>query len=291
MTTAAPATINRIINTPGIYTGLTFEEYAAIPAVSRTLLVKLASTPADALAFMQGPGETTKSLEFGIGAHCLMLEPERFATEFAIGPDVKLNTAEGRTEWTRFSCQHRGKRLIRGADGRDLMGMRDRLFQHPLANLLMRAPGTNEVVFVWRDKATSLLCKVRIDRFFSWDGQAAALDFKSTSDASKSGFPRSYGDFLYYLQEAFYTDGIVAATAEPLPNFFILAQEKTNPYRANVFRFASHRVQQGRQLYHDLLEVYAACMKSNHWPAIDGREYLAEVIEADVPAFSMKDAE
>lgn len=276
---------------PGIYENLTYEEYAAIQAVSRSLLAALASTPADAQQFLLGGGETTKALEFGIGSHCLMLEPKRFDAEFRIGPDVKLNTKEGKAEWAAFTEKHQGKTHIRGADGLALLGMRDRLFQHPLASRLLTANGANEVVIVWRDGSSGLLCKLRLDRLIKWEGAQAIVDYKTTADASRRGFPRSYGDYLYYMQEAFYCGGVQAVIGEPVPSFFFIAQEKKAPYKANVFRFPSYRVEQGRKLYRDLLEVYAACEKSGQWPAIDGREYLADVIEADVPAFSMRDAD
>ncbi len=276
---------------PGIRFELTYEQYAAIPAVSRSLLVAMATSPADGQQFMLSGGESTKALDFGIGSHALTLEPERFHSEFAIGPDVKLNTTAGKLEWMEFCRCHPGKQHIRGADGADMLGMRKRLFEHPVAKRLLTGDGENELVMVWRDKGSGSLCKIRPDRMTLWNGETAVVDYKTTTDASRTGFPKSYGQYLYYLQQAFYVDGITAVCGDPPMHFFFIAQEKKAPYKCNVFEFPSHRVEQGRRLYRELLEVHAACVKADSWPAIDGREYLAGVIESDVPNFAMRDAD
>lgn len=272
---------------PGLFQNIPFEQYAALPAVNNTLLQYFCETPADAKAFLDGGGETSDALEFGIGAHCLMLEPVRFEEQFAIGPDVKLNTKEGKEAWGAFLRSNPGKRPIRGAAGAEMLGMRKALFDHPLASKILTCEGMNEVTLIWRDKETNLLMKCRLDRHLAWEGATAVADYKTARCAARRHFARAYWDCKYFMQEAIYRDGTEAVIGEAPEHFFFIAQEKNGIYRANVFEFPEERVEQGRQLYRRLLRAYAECKEQNFWPAVSplGYDYDIRVIHEDVPEY------
>jgi len=287
---------------------LTYELYAQIPALNKSLLSKMASTPADALLYLQSGGEMSDDLLFGIGAHCLLWEPARFAAHFTIGPDVKLNTKEGKAEWANFCAGNPGRTHIRGKDGQAMLGMRAALQEHPLASAIVRASGMAESTMVWRDEFTGAWCKARPDWDFVINDEISGLladsgvnldagvpvmaDYKTARDASKWGFSKAYGTYKYYLQEAMYRDGRAVAMGEDPAAFFFIAQEKTAPYKCNVFTFDRQRVDQGRRLYREMIDLHKQCMLRRQWPALDGREYVGGLLaDVRVPEFAMHAAD
>jgi len=72
---------------PGYYKGISNEDYHGGPGISKSQLDLIARTPALLLWNKQSPEDSEKSPElvFGDAFHAMILEPERFHSEFFIG--------------------------------------------------------------------------------------------------------------------------------------------------------------------------------------------------------------
>ena len=76
---------------PGIYDGLPDAVYHDAPGVSSSVLKEMGRSPAHCRAKQDGDrNKRTKALETGIILHCAVLEPERFAQDYAL-PPMRIN--------------------------------------------------------------------------------------------------------------------------------------------------------------------------------------------------------
>jgi len=97
--------------TPGIYPGLSFAEYQAIPALNFSKLKLLASTPAKAKWQWDHPEEPTEAMVFGTWFHTAALQPEDMP-RFVEQPDEY--EAKG-GEWKKWSNNAHWCRAWNGA--------------------------------------------------------------------------------------------------------------------------------------------------------------------------------
>jgi exodeoxyribonuclease VIII len=116
-------------------------------------------------------------------------------------------------------------------------------------------------------------------------GLPLIVDLKSTEDASAEGFAKSAWNFRYWVQAAWYVDGIEQATGQRPDAFVFAAFEKSAPY-ACAFYFADEAMlDMGRREYRRLLRVLADCTAADRWPG-----YTTDVMPLGVPAWALKAA-
>lgn len=188
--------------------------------------------------------------------------------------------------WEKIEDKHRkaneGKTIIKAEDFDTCMEMVKKVHAHPRCQegLLQGVP---EQSMYWIDRETGVLCKARPD-FLRTNG--VIIDVKTTQDASLKEFEKSIANFRYHVQAAFYIDGL-ATLFDLNPDdvaFVFIAVEKTAPYGISVFRCNHAMVEKGRQLYRRDLELYAKCLRDNHWPS-----YTHEIQEIGLPAWAWAD--
>ncbi|MCV0972503.1 exodeoxyribonuclease VIII, partial [Escherichia coli] len=101
---------------PGIYYGISNENYHAGPGVSKSQLDDIADTPALYLWRKNAPVDTTKTktLDLGTAFHCRVLEPEEFSNRFIVAPEFNRRTTAGKEEEKAFlmECASTGKTVI-----------------------------------------------------------------------------------------------------------------------------------------------------------------------------------
>ncbi|EPN9025302.1 exonuclease VIII, partial [Escherichia coli] len=109
---------------PGIYYGISNENYHAGPGVSKSQLDDIADTPALYLWRKNAPVDTTKTktLDLGTAFHCRVLEPEEFSNRFIVAPEFNRRTNSGKEEEKAFlrECASTGKTVITAEEGRKI---------------------------------------------------------------------------------------------------------------------------------------------------------------------------
>ena len=152
---------------------------------------------------------------------------------------------------------------------------RDAVLAHRLAGPALRAAlqaKSTELTCVWRDEATGLLCKARLDAVSDIDGEPCVWDLKSTRDARPESFSRDAGRYQYYGQFAYYANGYEQACKQggsPLPAYLrvgAVAVEKTRPYGVFVYLVGPKTWDAGDFLWRSALAVWSGCEKSGEWP-------------------------
>lgn len=180
---------------PGIYLGLSNEEYHADPAVGSSGIKMLIERPyrfwyernkPPRPALKKRPN-TKESIakKFGTAYHTLILEPELFDYKIKFGiNESSIAGTLGEGEWLR------------------MQEMQRRLFSRPRrAQLLME--GLSEVSFFWLDPETGIMCKVRFDKF----APAWVVDLKTTRSVVDDALDREMRKLHWSISGAMYSIG------------------------------------------------------------------------------------
>ena len=245
----------------GLVQGVSNEDYHASAGVSKSLLDKLARSPAHYLAYLREDRKETPALRLGRIIHSASLEPDSLA--LAIAPACDRRTKDGKAVWADFEAAAIGCQIVTADEAEQIRRMRDAVYTHPAARRLLFAPGVAEASGWWFDQTSGELCRCRPD-YRREDG--ILVDLKTTDDAGH-GFNRSCANYGYHRQAAFYCDGIEAITGERPAGFVLVAVEKTPPYAVAVYQLDDVAMEVGRALYQRDLMTLAECKISHQWPA------------------------
>lgn len=272
---------------PGIYPGLTFDQYAQIPAINFTKLSRFRDTAAHARHAMLNQPESTPTQHLGQLIHLAILEPKRFDAEVVIAPKLDRRTTAGKAAWESFVLTSKGREIATADEWEVCRGLQHSVSQHATAREILRGRGAAELTIVWLDEEHGCLCKSRLDWVGELGTESLILDVKSSGDvASLRNFQRSIGNYGYAEQAAMYVDGL--RTLRPLGEqaerkFIWLVAEKEPPYLVRLFEIEYDALQYGHTEYRKHLAEYAECVKSGNWPG-----YPDGVDVAGLPAWMAK---
>lgn len=266
---------------PQVLYGLPFEEYAAIPAVNSGLLREMDRSPAHGLAYLRNGIARTEALELGQHIHTRILEPERFAASYVMMPDFADGLCDPKTGEpyaspratklykqlvAEFQAKHSPKVCIDEDDWNTCEGIAARVAEHGSASQFVGGKVKVEVTVVWRDEATLLPCKARLD-VVNMD-YSCIVDFKSTTDARAFRFMRALEDFGYHLQAGHYIAGALAAGLGA-EHYAFVPVEKKDPFGVTMLELDPEALEFGKREVARLLKITKECIESNVWPCYD----------------------
>jgi len=283
----------------------TAAEYFAAEPLSRSVLGLLDTEPRafrDAVAGGVGEHVESKEMRLGTLLHLGLLEPHELARRLA--PDVpRPAIADGRAAagtpgrvafetWRRLCDLRDRARKLMSEDAIDvpaetvmrLARMIHAAQQHLEGGVLLRAPGECEQSYVWREPASGLLVKIRVDKIsrltrseiFGTDLQhgLSATDLKSTASDAAYQFTRSARKFGYLPQASLYTDALTAYFGE-VPSWYWLVVTNEPVYRdehgASVYQLTSDQLTRGREIYRAQLLDVLERRSTNNWTAAHRR--------------------
>lgn len=206
---------------PGVYVGISNEEYHADKAVGSTGIKMLIERPYRFWYWNLNPDAPdrpdTKPKKFGTAYHTLMLEPEKFDYKIKFGiNESQIAGTLGEGEYNR------------------LKEMQRRLYGKPRRAALLQE-GLSEVSFFWRDAETGIMCKCRWDKFApDW-----IVDLKTTVSVASGPMGWAITDFGYDVSGAMYSIG-----ARELKNMIRAGYKMPPEFSADfIARFISHDAQ------------------------------------------------
>jgi len=228
---------------PGLYLGLSNEEYHADPALSSSGVKQLLKSPFkywwnSALNPHRPKDEKTAALKLGEAYHMLMLEPERFSKSYAVKYGVKSTSIAN---------------MLGEEDYKMLYAMRASLMSNIRRAALLQG-GVAEASLFWKDEKTGIMCRCRFDYFApEW-----VVDLKTTTSIDSQSLRYDIPRYGYDVSGAMYSEGVRAlrkmvkngyALPEGLPSgfaekfmkvtdqgtiFAFILQEKEEPYIART---------------------------------------------------------
>jgi exodeoxyribonuclease VIII len=257
--------------------------HADTSRISKSGLDKIAKSPLHYWDAYLNPDrkkkEQTRALFLGSLTHCAIFEIAEFSKRYAVMPKFDMRTNKGKEGAAQWEVENAGKIGIVQDDYELSMRVRESVYKHPAAAVLLEK-GVAERVLHWEDQTTGAPCKLKLD-FMSETG--FIVDGKSTEDASADGFGRSAYNYRYHVQGAFYSDGYKENFGIDSEGFAFIAYEKEPPYAVAVYFLTPEQRALGFATYQKDLFVYAQCRASNVWPA-----YGNEVSPLKFPAYAFK---
>lgn len=256
---------------PGYYRDLSNEAYHGGEGVSKSQLDLVAKAPALFQWNKAAPEdpEKKKALDLGDATHALLLEPHRYAAEYAVGPvGAPRNTTAGKQKWAEFEAGLNGQTVLAPEDGRKLGLIRESVMAHPHARWLLEAPGDVEASIYWNDPAQGVLCRCRPDKAIPQYGWL--MDVKTTADIGK--FERSFYEYRYHVQDSFYSDGYANHFGEDLQGFVFLVVSTSiecGKYPVRLFLLDAEGKDVGRTTYQRDLSTYANCLRTGEWSGFE----------------------
>jgi hypothetical protein len=162
--------------------------------------------------------------------------------------------------------------------------MAEAIRAHPIAAALLNPEnGKPEQALFRQDEKEGVWLRSMLDWLpDAGDGRMIVPDYKTTTSAAPERFRKSFADFGYHQQAAFYTDMVLALDLAEEAAFVFIAQEKSPPYLVSVFEPDAVALRIGRELNREAIDLYAACQSSGVWPG-----YSSEVELISLPEWAV----
>lgn len=282
---------------PGVYR-MSFAEYMRIEAVNWHTLEPYRISAKSARHSMLRPRDATESMKIGEALHCAVLEPHRFCTEYSAMPsfDGHPNSKIYKEAKAAWMNEHGAEVTLTREEYHECKTMGEAVAAHPVASRIMLGKGRNEIVVVWIDKETGILCKGRIDRLC----YAPALTIFPSSDLKPSDqvlvmadvktsrkplpgpreFEGEIARYGYHGQLAWYHDGLQAIEPAPVVPVIVAVQNEA-PFEVAVYRFDETELEKGQKLCRRLLTQHLTCTQQKDWPGA-----CESIVSVQLPAWA-----
>ena len=256
---------------PGIYPGVDFDTYARWRAANHSILKHFAATAAHAHWNELHQDDSTSSQNLGHMIHTALLEPERWKAEGAlVAPKIDRRTKIGKAEWAMFEKRAAGRPLVTEEDAATIGGILHMSARHASVKEALYGAGLNELSIIWKDPATGVLCKARIDRLTQIGARPFIVDLKTTHKvASTHGWQQQVQTYSLHEQAAHYRAGL--ATLMPLAGelergFAWVVCETEPPWLVRMFEAEDACLELGKEQVDGYLKRYAQCKATGVWP-------------------------
>jgi hypothetical protein len=270
----------------GVHLDVPMSEYVTWPWANYSTLKKFERSPAHAREMMLHPPEQTKAMAIGSAVHAAVLEPELFADEYVVAPNLDRRFKKDKVIWEKFEADNAGKTVLMEKEHLQCVQMQREALANPLVCELVDGPGGTELSFVWVDKDTDVTCKGRIDRFGRLWGHSVIADLKTTENASPGAWAREVVKYSYHAQAAFYLDGLDTVKPVVERRFLWIVIEKNPPYAMALYEPDEATLDKGRRMYRSYLRQYLKCHTSGIWPG-----YNASIQPLLIPDWALRHEE
>jgi exodeoxyribonuclease VIII len=239
-------------------------DYRSIDALNISRLKALLRSPQHYLHELANP-RRTEAMALGTAAHCAVLEPERFARDYAVWTN---RTASGRMSprngkvWDAFVAANAGKTILTEDDAETTQTLAAAVHLNPLA---MRYLERGEPEVTLQSELGGRPCKGRVDWLTTIDNRAAIVGLKTARDCRHFAFGAAAAKLGYALQWAFYFD-LFAKIREDAPLMVEIVVESAPPHAMAVYRIPDDVLVYGREEYQRLMRLLEQCEAANEWP-------------------------
>ena len=218
---------------------------------------------------------STPAMDLGTATHCLTLEPGKFAETVALAPEVNRKTNDGKAVWAAFHERHKGFAILTHDQLETCKAMATAIKSHPVVRKLLSRDGKPEESIFWRDPATGLECKCRVD----WH-DSICLDLKTSRSVTPAAFRKQAANLGYHRARVHYLDGIEALTGERPPLLHVVVSNEP-PHEVCVVNLVQFD-KIARPQVDWTRDRIAHRMERNDWLA----EWQQHVVEIDPPTWA-----
>lgn len=151
----------------------------------------------------------------------------------------------------------------------------------------------SEVSMFWRDDEHGIWCRGRLDRLTWFEGTPTIVDVKTCADSSPEAFAKSVDKFGYYMQDAWYREGLailLGCDDWRDVEFVFVTVPTERPYLPMAYRLDAtdradpwHDVLLGRERNRIAREKYRDCTANGTWP-----KWSADITPLSLPGYARK---
>lgn len=265
----------------GLVLGMDEDTYHGGPEFSSSAAKLLMRTPAHYKhTYIDGHREKKKAWDIGTAVHAKVLgvgadtvscPPELLASNGAM-------STKAAKEW-RAEQEDAGRIVVSASDLEQIDAMAESVLSHGLARSWLELPGNSEASMFATDPDTGVPLRCRFDRLP--DDPRAAIDLKTTLDASPQGFSRRAHDLEYHLSRAFYLHVAELAGHERAEMVFIAVENKA-PYLVAVYQLTQPFADRGARRARYAIDLLKRCQDAGEWPG-----YSPNLEFLDEPPYAM----
>jgi hypothetical protein len=268
--------------TNGLHTNLAPETYFGLEnRVSKSVLMAHRLSPAHALHTMHKSTDQTPSMRLGSLVHTLILEPEKLASRYAVGPEAARNTKEWK-EWA--ANQDEKLELLKVSEFEEARAMTAWLDTKPTIARLINGPGPVEASILWTE--TDAITGIAIDFRGRPDkirtDLEVLIDIKTTADISDRAIERTIHAFGYHLQMELYMQGLKAVGA-PVSHAVIVFIENKAPHDARAILLDESWLEAARTELVTLKAKHAEALATTKWPG-----FPDAIVDSSAPTWLVK---
>lgn len=227
-----------------------------------------------------------KTFDFGAAAHREVL---------GAGSDVVVIAGTGKDEnaWRTNddkaaveAVRAEGKTPITPRDADTVADMAAALREHPVAAALLSPDYIDaEQVLVWLDDDAGIWCRAMLDGLprrtaIRVGERFIIVDYKSTKSADPRSLAKSFAEYGYHRQDAWYVDGVRALGLDEDPTFVFVCQEKDPPYLVAAVQLNDEARSIGARENRLARHLFRRCMETDTWPG-----YGDAVLSLGLPAW------
>lgn len=262
------------------------------PGISQSHLKQILKSPRHYQHWLKEPDTATPAMDFGSLCHVAILEPQTFHKRILTWPKEILdrNGKPGVVQMREeFRAAHPGKIIIDADQISKVSEIVEFVYSQERASDLLS--GLFEKTFFWKS-SHGPLCKAKPDCINT--ERRMILDLKITQDASLNGFRRTLSQLQYYLQAAFYLDGINEALKKKTVDKFVFINVEHDP-KASDFRssldisyieLGGASLDLGRMEADSAIRLIQECSAQKIWPG-----YSSEIQNTEVHAWRFTENE
>lgn len=240
------------------------DEYHSLPGVSISRLKELQHSP-QRYQWRMTHQKISKPMTLGTAAHCAVLEPERFSSDFTVWTnrtDAGAMSPRRGKVWDAFKESNDGTVIITEDEYDAAMAMQKAIRGDATAMKYLAA-GDPEVTMQW--EVSHQLRRGRADWLTNIDGQPYVVGLKTARDCRPMTFGSAAAKLGYGMQWAWYWDGYRRIKGE-LPIMVEIVVESEAPHSVVVYVIPEDVILQGEEEYTALLQVLERCEREDHWP-------------------------
>jgi len=263
---------NKPLIAPGYHFDMDMEDYHEDPAISKSGLVDLETSPLYYVAQRtQVENKETKAMSIGTLAHALILQPDDL-NKIAIVPPIEVLAKNGAfsgnkyLEWKAQALEaNPGIEIIKSNIMDTGQQMADQVLnnpEHEEAKILL-TNGMSEVSFFWEDPELGIRIKVRPDHL---PGGKIITDLKTCRSAEEHKFGADSFK-LHYHWSAYLTCKVISEVQGAFHNDYrFVALENEPPFDVCIYKPDAGQMQAAKDEVEHWLRVYAEAYKSDTWP-------------------------
>jgi hypothetical protein len=251
---------------------MTFDEYAAIPALNATAIKagRLSMAHMRQAITQKPPTDESPAMRWGRLQHLAVLEPVELARLAVWTGGDKRTEAKA---WRAFKEMHEGADIITEDELDSLSAISAAFTLSGAAQLV--AGARHEVTLTWEGVAGSVSigpCKARLDSVHK-DG---FVEYKSTRAIATRAFMSQCEQLGYPLQLGWYALGL-AATGTPAQTVYVVAQENKAPWCVAIYEVPANVLRTGGEEACEIARQYRVHELCGSFPGpYDGQRLLYE---------------